>query len=437
MGLFNWLTPETKSDRFVSPGKGIDVSGVMKDLLRGHGNITYSKLDEEQFVQEGWAKNPTVRGIIAKVQEASTQIKWRTVNGEGAEVENPLFNDLVRAPNAINTWSEFVQDTLMFHMLTGNAFIVMDKSMTNPQGVTAGIPGALVNLPAQNVQINISPDRFFIESYDLDYLSFTGTLPAEDVIHLRESNPDHDFDERNSFLYGTPRLSSASRALDTNNEIIDTIRGVFAEGGPRGILGLKMGTDPLLANQLDEAQVKKIGAQLQKEYKGGRNAGKFPINNLQWEWTKIGADIGELQTKEMLEVTAIEICRSFNFPPMVLGLGNSTYENQKEASKDMWESVVLPRVYSLKESLNSRLMPLFGDDIFLDCDLSDVAVLKEDEDKKATQYSKMNFLTVNEKREAFGYDPVPDGDTLDDPMRAFGMNEDEMEGDDKGKDKDE
>lgn len=424
MAKFNWpwQKVETKNARFVKPGEGIDFSGLMKELLRGHGNVTYSKVDEDQFIEQGWLKNPTVRGIIGHVQSASSKVKWKVVDKNGEEFNNPLLDELMMKPNPlVQGWSEFVSNSLMFEMLTGNSFILMDNTITEG-GFNQGKPGAMINLPSQNVQIELSADGRFIKSYSLDYFAFQGDIPAEWVIHTRESNPDFDLDNRNSFLYGSSRLTSCMRALDTNNEIIDTLKSVYENGGPRGILGLK---DKEAAAIFNEEQLKKIEASLQRNYKGGNNAGKFPINALDWNWTKIGADIRDLEVGMMLELTTKEICRAFNFPYIILSDGQSSFNNQNEAKKAMWENCILPRIYRIKEALECNLLPHFGDGLQLVCDLSEIAALKEDEEKKAKTLALSSWMTVNEKREAQGLEPIEGGDELSAPMFTMPQEDDE------------
>ena len=427
MGLFDRFkqTPkleETKDARFIVPGEGQSWDGLMKELLRGHGNITYSKVDEEQFIEQAFLKNPTVRAIIGHVQSAASQIKWKVVDKNGEDYSDPLLDALLQQPNPIANWKQFISNSLMFEMLTGNSFILMDNQITMG-GFNEGKPGALINLPSQNVQIDLSADGRYIREYHLDYFAFQADIPAEWMIHTRESNPDFDLDNRNSFLYGQSRLTPAMRALDTNNEIIDTLKGVFENGGPRGVLNLK---NAEFAGMMSEEQLKKIEASLQRNYKGGINAGKFPINNMQWEWTKIGADIKDLEIGQMLEITSMEIARAYNFPYVIISDGQSSFNNQSEAKKAMWENVVLPRVYNLKEQLDARLLPLFGEGLEFVCDTSHVAALKEDEEKKAKVLSLSNWMTINEKREACGLEPVEGGDELDMPSpMAFMPNEEE------------
>ena len=420
---------DQKGYRWTEKGEGKMFGGLMKELLRGHGNITYSKVDEDQFIEQGFLKNPTVRSIIGSVQSAAMQLKWKVIDKKsGEEVEHPLLDQLLNSPNPLCNWKQFISNTLMFEMLTGNAFIMMDNEITMG-GFNQGKPGALINLPSQNVQINLSGDGRYIKSYDLDYFAFQGDIPAEWIIHVRESNPDFDLDNRNSFLYGQSRLTSCMRALDTNNEIIDTLKGVYENGGPRGILGLK---DATMGAIMNEVQLKKIEAQLQRNYKGGINAGKFPIHNLQWDWTKIGADIGDLQVREMLENTSMEICKAYNFPYVLISDGQTSYANQNEAKRAMWDNVIKPRIANIKEALDGQFLDKFGDNLEFSIDYSEVAALKEDELERAKRLSIANWMTINEKRECDGLEPIEGGDELPMPMPNMMGFEDNTTEDDKG-----
>lgn len=428
-GFFNWPwgNVEVKEAAFVEEGQGLYLPPELSNLAINTGKQTYSQANSRAFVREGYLKNPTVRGIIGVTQDTSRQIKWVLVDKKTNEpVEDALFEDLMDNPSPQFSWADFIANTLMYEMLDGNAFIYIGENAKSDNNINQGMPDFLLNLPATSVGIELSDDLKYIKHYDIDYVWVKGEYPADKVIHLRESNPDFDNNGGDTFLRGKSRLETAMRALETNNEIIDTLKGVYDNGGPRGILGLKAKDE---FQTLNQEQIKRLEAAFERLYKGGRNAGKFPIDNLEWNWTKIGSDIKELMIKEMLESSAIEICRAYNFPPMMIGLGNSTYENQNEAKKELWENVILPRVYRIKEALNKRLVPMFNENYMLTCDLSDIKALKEDEEKKAKQYSLMSFLTVNEKREAFGFEPIEGGDELTMPMPPMFGDEEQPQDD--------
>jgi phage portal protein BeeE len=64
------------------------------------------------------------------------------------------------------------------------------------------------------------------------------------------------------------------------------------------------------------------------------------------------------------------------------------------------------------EAFDHWLCPLFDGDLSLDYDEDEVSALTSRRDILWDKLQKVDFLTINEKREALGYGPVEDGDRL-------------------------
>ena len=63
----------------------------------------------------------------------------------------------------------------------------------------------------------------------------------------------------------------------------------------------------------------------------------------------------------------------------------STYNNVAEARKGLYEDVGIPMLDDIKATLNLKIAPLYGEDIEINYDLSNVAALREDYSEKVTQ----------------------------------------------------
>jgi phage portal protein BeeE len=106
---------------------------------------------------------------------------------------------------------------------------------------------------------------------------------------------------------------------------------------------------------------------------------------------------------------------------MLLGIpGDNTYSNYQEANRAFWRVTVLPLVARLAEAFSNWLAPAFSDGGFraagstlrLWFDADQVDALAADRAALWSRVAAADFLTVNEKRAAVGYEPVEGGDTL-------------------------
>jgi SPP1 gp7 family putative phage head morphogenesis protein len=87
----------------------------------------------------------------------------------------------------------------------------------------------------------------------------------------------------------------------------------------------------------------------------------------------------------------------------------------------------LPLADRLRDELARWLLPLYGDNLRLDYDRDAIDALQEDRAKLWESVQKAEWLTINEKRAATGYDERPDGDVL--LVRSLMMPLDQLSGD--------
>ena len=77
---------------------------------------------------------------------------------------------------------------------------------------------------------------------------------------------------------------------------------------------------------------------------------------------------------------------------------NSTYNNLLEARKMSLIDGVIPYQEDLKDSLNKKLVPLFGSDLVLDWDYQAYPEMQSDLKEQTDRLAKSFWLTVDEKR---------------------------------------
>jgi HK97 family phage portal protein len=111
--------------------------------------------------------------------------------------------------------------------------------------------------------------------------------------------------------------------------------------------------------------------------------------------------------------SARDIASAFGVPSQLLGIpGDSTYSNLVESRISLWEQTVIPIMEKLIDHLNSWLVPCFGDNLELSYNKDDIEVLAEKREKSWEYIQSSDFITTNEKREAFGLPPIEGGDIL-------------------------
>jgi HK97 family phage portal protein len=131
------------------------------------------------------------------------------------------------------------------------------------------------------------------------------------------------------------------------------------------------------------------------------------------DWRQMGLSPQDMDYINSKHTSARDIALAFGVPPMLLGIpGDNTYSNQKEARLALWEQTILPWLYKLRDELNNWLVPQFDETLMLKIDEDSISALAPRREAIWDKVQNAEFLTVNEKRQAVGYDEIEGGDEV-------------------------
>ena len=403
MGLLDIFRNTDK--KAVKPFDGKLPALFTEQFLRGLGIVSWNEANDETYIHEGYQKNPTVYSIISMVGKAAGPIPWnvykKNSDGTKSPVTNVLLEDLLKQPNPLMSWNHFVQESIGFKLLHGNTFIWgIEEGNTS---LTKGTYNSLWSLPSQYVRIVGTGNKRGIKGYTLDFYGSEGVIPAKHVMHLKDWNPDYN--ETGEFLYGQSPLRAVLRSLDTANQAITSSKSYLENQGPKGILMAKDN-----GAFFSEEQARELTNHFKREYNGSRNANKTVITPNEFDYKSLGLSPADMQLMAQYNMSQQDICNAYNFPGLLLGLQSSTYANQNEAKKALYNNVVVPLLEELRDGLNLWLTPKYGEGLCLDFDLSGVRELQEDFQKQSTAVKNLaGILTIDEIRNKLGYMPLPSG----------------------------
>jgi hypothetical protein len=108
-------------------------------------------------------------------------------------------------------------------------------------------------------------------------------------------------------------------------------------------------------------------------------------------YIQFGLDAGQLKLLEQSDVQFKGLCNIFDVPWQLFGNADS-YENRKQYKRDFIYDNIAVAAYSLRDELNSKLIPLFNldrDRDVIDCDVMALPELAEDLKTQAETLSKL------------------------------------------------
>jgi len=365
----------------------------------------------EGFASEGYSKNNIAFKAISDISEAVGSLKWmlkkRRVGGVDVEVtdqNHPLLK-LLRNPNPMQSHFDLFQSLTGFFMISGNAYL---------EGVSA-LPGG----PIRELWVP-RPDRMKIipgekgipvayqycvgaakHTYYVDQVK--GTSP---IMHLKTFNPLDDW-------YGMSPIEAASFSVDQHNESGKWNLAMLQNmATPSGALVVSV-SDRNPKGSLTDEQFDRLEKKLDEKITGANNARRPLILEGGLDWRSMGLSATDMDWLNGKNVSARDIAIALGYPPILLGIpGDSTYNNYKEARLALYEDTVIPTANFIAGGMNRWLTPTFGPDLYLDFDRDEIDALAPRREALWDRLNTSTFLTLNEKREALGYNPVTGGDVV-------------------------
>ena len=214
-------------------------------------------------------------------------------------------------------------------------------------------------------------------------------------MHVKLFNPEYDEDA--SFLYGQSPLRALRRSLEINNRAIDTGRAYIENQGVRGILYNKETEESFSEEQMDQFR-----RNFKRKNGGVTNANDVGISNLELGWVDMMHSAADIALLEQYGATQQDLCNAYSFPSLLLK-EDATYENRNEAKKQLWNDVVIPMLSELRDGLNCWLSPQFGENLYIDFDLTGVHAVQEDKLMRFKAIKEAaGMITVNEARTMAG-----------------------------------
>jgi HK97 family phage portal protein len=230
---------------------------------------------------------------------------------------------------------------------------------------------------------------------------FTGKSP---ILHVKAFHPLDDW-------YGMAPLEAAMLSVDQHNAAGGWNQALLGQGArPSGALVFAPKEGPA---SLTDEQVARLREEMDEQYAGQRGAGRPLILEGGLEWKEMSLSPKEMDWLAGRDAAARDIALAFGVPAQLIGIaGAQTYANMQEARLALYEETVLPLLQKVVGAMDLWLAPMFGDGLGLDVDKDEMSALTLRRDVLWEKLQKVDFLTVNEKRAAVGYEPVDGGDEI-------------------------
>ncbi len=400
-------------------GQKVSAAGSVISMFRA-GNPQWTGQDYAALAEAGFKKCVVSYRCVHLLASSMAAVNWTLKDGD-KELDSHELLDLLHQPNPWQGGSEFFEASHAYELLSGSQYI-------EQVFVEGEIPRGEIEIPgigAKPLQLfTLRPDRTRIipstvgtpagyvygaSGSERRWLAAPFSNDSA-IIHCKRFNPLDDF-------YGMSPLCAAAYAVDQHNMAGRWNMSLLQNSGrPSGALVYAPKGNE--GAEMPDSMFKRIKQELQSHHQGQENAGKAMVLDGGLSWVQMAMSPADMDWINGKHVSAREICLAFGVPPYLMGIpGDATYNNYKEARQGMYEDTVLPLLDRYIDKLNNTLVRRFdpsGKRLKLGYDEDSIPALAPKRAEKWTAVQNADWLTINEKREATGYDPIegPAGDEI-------------------------
>ncbi len=220
---------------------------------------------------------------------------------------------------------------------------------------------------------------------------------VEDIVHLKNFNPTNPY-------RGMGPLQAAAYTYDTDLFALRWNRNFFYNNATPSVI-LKT------EQKLKEKEIKRIKSEWKTKFGGVKNAHQLAIltGGLEVD-TALKQTLKDMEFLKLREFSRDEIYSIFQVPKTLAAISDDVNRANAITQKEIWmENVIRPRMTKLVGFLNEFYVTDWEENLYFGF-VDPVPENKEEKLKVVKEAG--DVLTINERRELLGYDPVDDGDVI-------------------------
>jgi HK97 family phage portal protein len=341
-----------------------------------------------------------VYAAVNAIAREVMNIDWRLFQVSGKDHEEQTEHDALDLLDSVNdnmTGPE-LKYLLSAHLdLTGNAYWYLEgvgSDLDKPKAIYPMDPARVRPvLDTRTWPYQLLGYKMKLENKEIVFKPY-------EVIHFRLPDPGNMHE-------GLGPVQAGAEFIDNDNYAMEFNRKFFTNGArPSGFLESEM---------VSETQIEALKIGFANMHEGIDNMQRIAILPKGVKWTSAGSTPKDMDFKNLSENMRDRILSVFGVSKTILGTAESDTNRATAETADYVFSkrVIKPRMQLICSFLNERLIPRYGDDLYL----SFLDPVPEDRAARTTEMQvaigSQPVLTVDEARDEFmGLGPVEGGDVL-------------------------
>lgn len=370
---------------------------AISQSLRGMDLAPFREIDRVK-IKETYETCAPVHGVVNMIADNVGEVLryLELTDKNGKQVEQHWLLDLLRRPNDRFSTRKFGQAWAINKLLYGDAWVYAKKAI----GKDLGTIKEMYVMPSHKVEVEKGGTDLPMKGVKIQ-----GSVSGKSI-STKDCFESFDYNLDDTTFFGTSKIVTAAIYLSVMQRGMNREDTSLKNGGVANIVSPtkdNMGVMPKDADSVEEKFNKKD------------NTGKTVAVRIPIEVHQLGNAPVDLNILESHKEAVTALCFVYKLP-VDLYYGQSKYENAKEAKKTIYEQSAIPMANEFAEDL-LRYTGLDKEGFELKVNTDNISVLQDDPSDVLDNLNKMH-ATLNELREAYGYEPINE-DWANKPI--FGM----------------
>jgi HK97 family phage portal protein len=360
------------------------------------------------FSDKGYSRNPIAFRAINLITHTASSIPLFVMHCRDCKnynITDHNLSRLVERPNPFTSKVDFIELIIYHLLINGNAFVLKVHDLN-------GDVNELHVLHPSSVEVLTDRSCSFVAGY----VYRNGSKVKEymvnrvdgscDILHLKNFHP-------NNQVLGLSPFEAAADAIDQHNATMKWNKSLMKNSArPSGALFVKDSKNS--GGYLNAEQRNRLESELENFHRGETNSGRPLLLEGGLEWRELSVSPKDLDFVNSDKIAVRHIANAFGVPVQLLNDSeSSSYNNYIEAKRSLYENTVLPILNKIVTNVyNNWICKSFGKDFFVTYREEEIPALTYKKEQMLNNLKNSDFLTINEKRAAFGLDPIEGGDKL-------------------------
>ena len=373
------------------------------------GGVTWQRpANRRAFIEEGYQQNVVVYRAVREITTAMADLVIE-VHANGEPIENHPALALLARPNPAQGWDGFIKQAFTDYMLLGEMAIVTPNESGPPAELWAVNPIA--------VEVRPGPSGL-PTAYCHKLNSREVVFPVDDdgssqMFFMKMYNPS-------DYWRGQSPLVAAGLCADTHNAGVRWNYSLLKNSArPSGLIKLGEGAGKEVVERLREW--------FKRAFQGETNAGEIPVLPAGAEWQAMDNNPRDMDFLNTQKETAKLVASAFGVPLPLIDNDASTFNNLEQAKERFYTDTILPLFNEFLSQFGNWLLRRYpgGDRLTFAVDMDAIGSLESLRGRKfgrMMQAVAAGVLTVDEAREAIGYDAMGGASSVLDPVGSAIFN---------------